>query len=93
MHHHAGLLVDNDQVLIFVNNVDWNILGNKRFRRRRCQLNLDFIRWSNSVRGFGSLSINQDIGIFDQPMQARATPTFHSRRQKRVQVDAARQNS
>jgi len=28
MHYHTGGLVDNDQIMIFVNNVDWNILGN-----------------------------------------------------------------
>src|SRR5439155_12946336 len=45
---------------------------------------------ANLVSRFRRLSINQNISIFYEPLQARTTPTFDSGRQKRVQPLADR---
>jgi len=58
----AGLLTIRSDL---VNNVDWNILGEQTIRTVRRQLNLDFIRWPNSVGRLASLH-NQGTSAFRQ---------------------------
>ncbi|MPM73395.1 hypothetical protein SDC9_120375 [bioreactor metagenome] len=61
MHYHAGWFVDNHQVVVFINNIEGNILReNLQFPPRTIHHNSDDIQWFNLVARFYGDPVHQN---------------------------------
>ena len=76
MHNHACGFVDDDQILIFVNDFDRDIFGNKVDERQSSQLRVNLIAGAYLVRRFSGATIHDDVAIFDQSLQSGTTAGF-----------------
>jgi len=76
MDHEPSRFVYHDERVVFVNNINRNILRYERLRRGRDQLNFDFIMFPNFVRRFRRLAVNEYVFILDQALETCSTPTL-----------------
>ena len=81
VHHHAGLLVDNHQILILINNSNRNIFRSK-FRSRRTKHGiLNQIARFDTVIGFNRVFIHKHTTILNSLLNLVAGGIFHLLRQ------------
>ena len=86
MDHDAGRFVYDDQLIIFIDYFKWKI-----FRREQCwercrKFNFNFVVRVQLVRRLGDATIDQHVGVFDQPLQASTAPAFDVGNQKGVKT-------
>src|SRR5215471_16250698 len=86
MYDQTSRLVYDNQIDIFVNNVDRNVFRREAFRGRDRQFDFDAITGANFVGRFCLTAIYQDRRVFDQILQPRATPPVNPRGEKRVET-------
>src|SRR5262249_37723924 len=73
VHHHAGGLVDDGEVVVFIDNVKRNIFGGCAERRWRSGTeNFNLLAAAQAQRRLGSFFVNQDHGLFDKLLHAGA---------------------
>lgn len=86
MYNHAGRFVDDHQVVIFVNNFDWNFFRGESRSRQNGTFNFYLVVGSSLVRGFNDAAVDQNIGVFNQSLQTGATPVFDAGGEKRIET-------
>ena len=86
MSDHACGFVHHDEVFVLIDNFDRNIFRHKVSRRQWRKFHFNRIICAELVRSFDDAPVDQDLGVFDQPLQTRAAPTFDLRREKRVEA-------
>ncbi len=86
MNDHRCRLIYDDQVVVFVNNVEGNIFGLEFRRRKRGELCVDLIVGPELVRRFRGAAVDQHVLLFDQTLEPRAAPAFELFREKNVEA-------
>ena len=86
MNDHARGFIHHDQVFVLIDNFDRNVFRHKVSRRRWRKFNFNLIICVELVRRFDDAPVYQHLGVFDQPLQTRAAPTFDLHSQKRVEA-------
>ena len=71
MHDHALRLIDHDEIAVFINNIQRDILSLNADRLRIRNADLDFIARKHAVAGLYRLSSNSNISGFDQSLDMR----------------------
>ena len=74
MHHHAGRLVDNGQIVVFVDDVERNLLRKgAQTRRVGCSGDRDFFPALQPQRCAGRAPADQHLAFGDQLLNSGAT--------------------
>ena len=68
MHHHSRWFVDDGEKLVFINNIERNILRLKSRDRCLDQVDLDLVALANLVRRLDGLVVDENILVIDQPL-------------------------
>ena len=88
MDHQPGPFIYDDQRLIFVDDLDRNVLRRKGIRRRSDQIHFDLIIFAEFVRRFSGLTVYEDVFIFNKSLQARAAPALELRSKIRIETNS-----
>jgi hypothetical protein len=86
MDHHTRGLVDDDEVLVFPENVEWDVLTSFHSGARFRKLDRDTLCYPESVRRFNRLLIDGDSAICNRSLQLCATERRKCLRKKCVQT-------
>src|SRR5215831_247423 len=86
MYDQTSRLVNDNQIVIFIDNIDGSVFRREAFRGCDRQFDFDAITGANSVGRFCLTAIHQDRRVFDQILQPRATPPVHARGEKRIKT-------
>src|ERR1051325_9753706 len=79
MDHESGGLIYDNQRLIFINDLDRNVLRRESGCHRSDQLHFDTIVFAEFVGRFGGLIVYEYIFTLDQPLQTRPAPALELR--------------
>src|SRR5438132_2901459 len=71
MHDHVGWLVDDRQVLVLIEHLKWNILGNRQVMRRWRRPDADLVAVADLVAGLSRMAVDQDSPGVDDALQRR----------------------
>src|SRR5215216_1001148 len=88
MDHQSRRFIYNHQRLIFVDDLDRNVLRRKRIRDRSDQLHFDLIVFAKFVGRFGEPAVYEYVFTFDQPLQTRPAPALELRSKIGVETNA-----
>ena len=70
MDGHAGRLVDDDDVGVFVDDVERDVFGSGGQGRQVSGVDVDHVGGAEELRGFGGLLIDEDATVFGPGLQA-----------------------
>ena len=73
MHHHAGRLVDHDQMLVLIEDGQRNVLSNRPGLNWRRLPDDRFIPWTQLGAGLGGFAVDQHAALIDQTLDLRAS--------------------
>jgi hypothetical protein len=76
MDHEPGRFVNHYQHVVFINNVERDILRREDIRGRRDKLYFDLISIAELVGRLRDLAVNKHVFILNQPLQACAAPAL-----------------
>jgi hypothetical protein len=71
VNHHPRRFVDDEQVFVFIDNIERNRLGHGHRRVCLGNLDLDDVSGRHPIRGIGSLTVDPDQPALDQPRRSR----------------------
>lgn len=85
MHNYAGRFVDDDQFVVFIDNIDGNVFGKERRCGQGRQFRFDLIGRSQFVGSFCRAPIDQHVTVFNQALKTCAAPAFNARSEERIE--------
>ena len=88
MDDHAGGLVDDDNLFVFVDDVERDVFGREVERRGRCEFYLDAVARADFVRWLGGAAVDERVAVFDEPLDGRAARALDARGEHRVEPRA-----
>ena len=77
MDHQTGGFVNDDECLVFVNDLDRDRFGCKTGRSRRDQFDFQLVVFAKFVGRFGRLAVYQNVFCFDETLEPCATPALN----------------
>jgi hypothetical protein len=72
VNNHIGLLVEHDYVIVFINDIQWDILGQNLFAWQFRQGQLDYICGTYFKAGLDYFAIDLDAAFFDYLLEHNA---------------------
>ena len=89
MHNHAGGLVDDDDLRVFVDYVERDVFGRERGRRGRGQLlDLDPLARAKLVRGLRGAARDENVAVLNRALERRPARRRDARGEERVEARA-----
>ena len=78
MHDQARGLVDDDDRVVFVDHIEWDVLGLDRARWRRRKVGDNAVAFAELGRALGHAAVDGDRLFVDEPLNLRAREERHA---------------
>ncbi|MBA7645214.1 hypothetical protein ES703_52968 [subsurface metagenome] len=72
MHKHIGLFIEDDYIVVFVNDVQWDILGQNLFAGRFGDCQINFITRAQLKAGLDDFAVNLNGAFLDYALDETA---------------------
>ena len=76
MNNEVRLFVDGQHVIVFVNNIERNVLSRYSLRLGRRNVHVDHIARADGVAGLDGFVVHRDGAFFDESLQSRPGRVF-----------------
>src|SRR5882724_9341627 len=72
----SGRLINNDYVIIFEDDFEWNVFRTEVAGRRRSEFNLYLVARRYFVRSLRLFAVDEHVSCFNQALQSRSAPAI-----------------
>src|SRR5262245_51289961 len=86
MRDHSGGFVDDNDFLVFVDDVEWNVFGNRVYDRRGGNLASYLFAGADAMAGFDRFAVDCDVAAADRALYSRPARLTEARGEEKVEA-------